>query len=85
MQIDKDTIVNFLRERGDKDKAEQAVKDLPKKKYAGLLDKFGVDPKSCSPSSVSATNSVASAKNWVFELEDCCPPCRVHKGRSAHA
>ncbi len=49
MQIDKDTIVNFLRERGDNDKADQAAKDLPDRvdheEHAGMFQKFGVNPK----------------------------------------
>jgi len=49
MELDKDTIVSFIKDHlGDKDKAEQANKDLPDKvdtdKDAGLLDRFGVNP-----------------------------------------
>ena len=48
MQIDKDQIVAFLRERGDDDKAQQAQQDLPgqvdTEKDSGLLSKFGIDP-----------------------------------------
>ena len=50
MELDKDTIVNFIKEHiGDKDKAEEADRELPDKvdtdKDAGLLDRFGVNPK----------------------------------------
>ncbi len=49
MQIDKDTIVNFLRERGNNEKADEAAKELPDKvdheEHAGMLEKFGVNPK----------------------------------------
>ena len=48
MQINKDTIVNLLKERGHHDKAKQADDELPDQvdsdKHAGLLSKFGVDP-----------------------------------------
>ena len=50
MELEKDTIVNFIKEHvGDKDKAEEADRELPDKvdtdKDAGLLDRFGVNPK----------------------------------------
>jgi hypothetical protein len=50
MELDKDTIVNFIKEHGgDKGKAEEADRELPDKvdtdKDAGLLDRFGVNPK----------------------------------------
>jgi hypothetical protein len=49
MNIDKDTILKFLRERGDHDQAKQAEQELPDKvdhqEHAGLLSKFGIDPK----------------------------------------
>ena len=49
MQIDKDTILQLLRSRGDHEKAAEAEGELPdkvdEKEHAGLLDKFGVDPK----------------------------------------
>jgi hypothetical protein len=45
MEIDKQTIVDLLRERGDHDKAKQ---ELPEKvdheQHADLLDRFGVNP-----------------------------------------
>lgn len=48
MQIDKDQIISFLRERGDDAKADQAQQDLPGKvdteKDSGLLAKLGIDP-----------------------------------------
>jgi len=47
MQLDKDTIVNFLREQGDTDKAEEASEQLPDQvdtdEHAGLLDSLGID------------------------------------------
>ena len=50
MELDKDTIVNFIKEHiGDQGKAEEADRELPEKvdtdKDAGLLGRFGVDPK----------------------------------------
>jgi hypothetical protein len=50
MEIDKDTIVNFIKEHvGDKGKAEEADRELPDKvdtdKDASLLGRFGVNPK----------------------------------------
>lgn len=48
MQIDKDQIITFLRERGDDAKATQAQEELPGKvdteQDAGLLQKLGIDP-----------------------------------------
>lgn len=48
MNIDKDTIVNLLRERGDHDQAQQAAQELPDQvdheEHSGLLSKFGIDP-----------------------------------------
>lgn len=48
MQIDKDQIISFLRERGDDAKADQAQQELPGKvdteKDSGLLAKLGIDP-----------------------------------------
>jgi hypothetical protein len=48
MNIDKDQIVQFLRDKGQSDKAEQASSELPDKvdtdQHAGLLSKFGIDP-----------------------------------------
>ena len=47
MELSKDTIVNFLRERGENDKAEQASQDLPDQvdtdRDAGLLERYGID------------------------------------------
>ena len=49
MQIDKDMIINLLKERGHHDKAQQASDELPDKvdsdEHAGMLSRFGVDPK----------------------------------------
>jgi hypothetical protein len=48
MQIPKDQILEFLRSRGDQDKASQAEGELPDQvdtdRDAGLLQKFGIDP-----------------------------------------
>jgi hypothetical protein len=49
MQIPKDKILEMLKSRGDHQQAEQANGELPDQvdtdKHAGLLGKFGVDPK----------------------------------------
>ena len=48
MQLDKNTILDFLREQGQQDQASQAEQELPDQvdtdKDAGLLQKFGLDP-----------------------------------------
>jgi hypothetical protein len=48
MQLDKETILNFLRDRGETDKAEQASQELPDQvdteRDAGLLERLGIDP-----------------------------------------
>jgi hypothetical protein len=48
MQIDKNTLMELLRSRGDQQKAGQAEQELPDtvdtEQHAGLLDKFGIDP-----------------------------------------
>jgi len=48
MEIDKQTIVDLLHERGDHDKATKAEHELPEKvdhdEHADLLKRFGVDP-----------------------------------------
>ena len=48
MQIDKETILEFLRERGQDDQAQQAKGELPEQvdtdRDAGLLEKYGIDP-----------------------------------------
>jgi hypothetical protein len=48
MQIDKDQIINLLRERGDDAKADKAQQKLPgqvdTEKHSGLLADLGVDP-----------------------------------------
>ena len=48
MQIPKDQIIEFLRSRGDQDKAGQAEGELPDQvdtdQDAGLLQKYGIDP-----------------------------------------
>ncbi len=48
MQIDKNTVVEMIRERGDADKAGQAERELPDQvdtdQHADLLERFGVNP-----------------------------------------
>jgi hypothetical protein len=48
MEIPKDKIIEFLRERGQDDEAGQAEQELPDKvdheRDAGLLEKYGIDP-----------------------------------------
>ncbi len=48
MEIDKDTVLGLLRERGQEREAAQAEQELPStvdtERDAGLLQKFGVDP-----------------------------------------
>jgi hypothetical protein len=49
MQFDKNTILDVLRQRGDHQRADQADQELPDQvdtdQHAGLLDRFGLDPK----------------------------------------
>jgi hypothetical protein len=48
VEIDKNTIVGMLRERGDHDKAGEAERDLPDQvdtdRDANLLERFGISP-----------------------------------------
>ena len=48
MQLDKNMILDLLRERGQGDQASQAEQELPDQvdtdKDGGLLEKFGLDP-----------------------------------------
>jgi F0F1-type ATP synthase membrane subunit b/b' len=48
MQIDKQEIVQMLRERGDHDKAQKAEQELPDKvdreEHQDLLRQFGINP-----------------------------------------
>ena len=48
MQIPKEQILEFLRSRGDQDKANQAEGELPDQvdtdQDAGLLEKLGINP-----------------------------------------
>jgi hypothetical protein len=48
MHIDKDQIIQLLRERGEHDKAQQAEQKLPQKvdheEHEGLLQELGVNP-----------------------------------------
>jgi hypothetical protein len=49
MNISKDQILQFLKDKGQSDQADQAANELPDQvdtdQHAGLLSKFGVDPK----------------------------------------
>ena len=48
MQLDKNTILDFLREQGQQDQASQAEQELPDQvdtdQQANLLEKFGINP-----------------------------------------
>jgi hypothetical protein len=48
MQLDKDMILDLLRERGQQDQANQAEQQLPDQvdtdQHAGLLQQVGLDP-----------------------------------------
>ena len=48
MQIDKNTVLDLLRERGQQDQASQAEQELPDQvdtdRDAGVLQRFGLDP-----------------------------------------
>ncbi len=48
MNIDKDTIVNFLKEQGQHDEAQQAQQQLPDQvdheQQSNLLQQYGIDP-----------------------------------------
>jgi hypothetical protein len=48
MEIPKDQVLQFLKERGDSQQAAQAEQELPDQvdtdQDAGLLSKFGIDP-----------------------------------------
>ena len=48
MQIDKNTIVSMLRERGDDAKAGEAERELPEQvdtdRDATMLERFGISP-----------------------------------------
>jgi hypothetical protein len=49
MQIDKAQITEMLRQQGKNDQADQADQELPDQvdtdQHAGLLQRFGLDPK----------------------------------------
>jgi hypothetical protein len=48
VQIDKNTVLDLLRERGQQDQASQAEQELPDQvdtdRDQGLLQRFGLDP-----------------------------------------
>ncbi len=48
MQLDKNMVLDLLRERGQQDQADQADQQLPDQvdtdQHAGLLQQFGLDP-----------------------------------------
>ena len=49
MNISKDQILQLLKDKGQHDQADQAAAELPDQvdtdQHAGLLSKFGIDPK----------------------------------------
>ena len=48
MEVDRDTILSLLRERGQTQEADKAEQELPSKvdtdRDAGMLQKYGIDP-----------------------------------------
>ena len=48
MEVDRDTILSLLRERGQMQEADKAEQELPSKvdtdRDAGMLQKYGIDP-----------------------------------------
>jgi hypothetical protein len=48
MQLDKHTILDLLRQRGDQSTVDQADQELPDQvdtdQHAGLLERFGLNP-----------------------------------------
>jgi hypothetical protein len=48
MEFDKETILSFLREKGESEKADKASQELPDRvdtdRDAGLLGRLGIDP-----------------------------------------
>jgi hypothetical protein len=48
MQLDKDMILDLLRQRGDRQTVDQADQELPDQvdtdQHAGLLERFGLNP-----------------------------------------
>lgn len=48
MQIDKDMILNLLREQGDHQRADEASRELPDQvdidQHGNLLERFGINP-----------------------------------------
>jgi hypothetical protein len=48
MQLDKNIILDLLRQRGDQQTADQADRELPDQvdtdEHAGLLERFGLNP-----------------------------------------
>jgi hypothetical protein len=48
MEVDKDTVLGFLRGQGKDDEAARAEQELPDQvdtdRDAGLLERFGIDP-----------------------------------------
>jgi len=49
MQLDKDQVIDFIREHGHSDKVEGAKQELPEKvdtdQHGDLLEKYGANPK----------------------------------------
>ena len=48
MQLDKEQVLDFLREEGKNEYVQKAIQELPQKidheKHAQMLEKFGIDP-----------------------------------------
>ena len=48
MQVDKETVLNMLREQGNDDQASRAEQELPDQvdtdRDAGMLERFGINP-----------------------------------------
>jgi hypothetical protein len=48
MQIDKQQVIELIRERGDSEKVQQAMQELPEKvdlkEHSDLLARYGIDP-----------------------------------------
>ena len=71
MHVDKNQIVQLLRDRGEHEKADQAQAELPDKvdhdQHGGLLDRLGVDAKlRCI--SVRTCARTASSSEASFEI-----------------
>ena len=65
MQIPKDKILEMLQQQGKGDQVDQAKQELPDQvdtdQHADLLQKFGLNPRSCSQSSAATSPACESA------------------------